>query len=142
MVAGAGSVKIINPWAAFFLGLMTLGVYSLFWYGMRNAELNDFGEGHPHAGKNVLHVRVLVAMLAVTAGGLLIIPPFVSELRFFRRVARAQALVGMEERLNPAVSLILLLIGYVLFPVEILYIQRHLNRLWEHAHAEDVARFG
>jgi hypothetical protein len=43
-VRGAGTVKIIQPWIAFLLAIVTLGLYYLFWYGIRNSELNDFGE--------------------------------------------------------------------------------------------------
>ncbi len=42
-VQGAGTVKVIQPWIAFVLAIVTLGIYYIFWYGMRNSELNDFG---------------------------------------------------------------------------------------------------
>jgi hypothetical protein len=40
-VPGAGQAKIINPWVAFLLALVTLGIYYIFWFGIRNFELND-----------------------------------------------------------------------------------------------------
>jgi hypothetical protein len=43
-VPGAGQAKIINPWVAFLLALVTLGIYYIFWFGIRNLELNDYGE--------------------------------------------------------------------------------------------------
>ena len=37
-VRGAGTVKVINPWLAFLLAVVTFGIYYIFWYGIRNSE--------------------------------------------------------------------------------------------------------
>ena len=63
------NVKIRRPWGVFFLVLVTLGIYYLVWYYKTNRELHDYG----------IEVEPVVSLLAITLGGLLIIPPFVSE---------------------------------------------------------------
>jgi Domain of unknown function (DUF4234) len=88
-VRGAGTVKIINPWVAFLLAIVTLGIYYIFWYGIRNSELNDFGMSLEGA-ENELAVSPIGAIVAVTLGWLLIVPPFVSEWRFYKRIGRGQ----------------------------------------------------
>jgi hypothetical protein len=74
-VPGAGHAKIIRPWVAFLLALVTLGIYYIFWFGIRNSELNDFGLSFDRE-KNPLRVNVFLAIVANTIGALLIIPPF------------------------------------------------------------------
>ena len=53
---GAGTVKVINPWLAFLLAIVTFGIYYIFWYGIRNSELNDFGEAASPGNENELAV--------------------------------------------------------------------------------------
>ena len=84
-VPGVGQAKIINPWVAFLLALVTLAIYYIFWFGIRNSELNDFGESFG-GEDNPLRVNVFLAIVANTIGALLIIPPFVSEWRYYRRI--------------------------------------------------------
>jgi len=59
------------------------------------------------------------------SGALLIVPPFVSQWRYYKRIARAQELAGL-----------LYLAALFLLPFEIPYGQHHLNRLWEHVATE------
>ena len=74
--------------------------------------------------------------LAITLGGILIVPPLVSEWRFFKRIGRAQELVGLDHRISHVTGFLLVLLAYVLLPFEIAYGQHHLNRLWEQAAAQ------
>ena len=129
-VRGAGTVKIINPWVAFLLAIVTLGLYYIFWYGIRNSELNDFGMSL-EGSKNQLAVSPLGAILAITLGALLIVPPFISQWRFYRRIGRAQELAGVEHRISHVTGLVLFIIAFFLLPFEVAYTQYHLNRLWE-----------
>jgi len=130
---GAGQVKVIHPWLAFLLAFVTLGVYYVLWYGIRNSELNDFGTAHQRDGRNPLEVGTFGPIAAITIGGIFIIPPFVSQWRFCRRIARAEQLVGLDRRVRPVIGMLLLIPGYFLLPLEIVYFQTHLNRLWEAA---------
>ena len=129
-VPGAGRAKIINPWVAFLLALVTLGIYYIFWFGIRNSELNDFGESF-RGEENPLRVNVFLAIVANTIGALLIVPPFVSQWRFYKRIGRAQELAGLDHRISHVTGFLLYIIAFFLLPVEIPYAQHHLNRLWE-----------
>jgi Domain of unknown function (DUF4234) len=141
-VPGAGQVKVISPAVAFLLALLTLGIYYIFWFGIRNSELNDYGESFG-GDENPLRVSVFWAIVANTIGALLIIPPFVSQWRYYKRIGRAQELAGMEHRISHVTGFLLYLVALFLLPFEIPYAQHHLNRLWEHVAAErDKAHLG
>jgi hypothetical protein len=128
---GAGTVKVINPWVAFLLAIVTFGIYYIFWYGIRNSELNDFGLAASPGTKNELAVSPFVAIVAITIGGLLIVPPFISQWRFYKRIGRAQELVGLEHRISHVTGILLFALALFLLPFEVAYAQHHLNRLWE-----------
>jgi len=134
-VPGAGRTKIVNPLLAFVLALVTLGIYYIFWFGIRNSELNDFGESFG-GEENPLRVSVFLAIVANTIGWLLIVPPFVSQWRYYRRIARAQELVGMDHRISHVTGFLLYVVALFLLPFEIPYGQYHLNRLWRHEVSE------
>jgi hypothetical protein len=134
-VPGAGQAKIINPWVAFLLALVTLGIYYIFWFGIRNLELNDYGESVA-AENNPLRVNVFLAIVANTIGWLLIIPPFISQWRYYRRIGRAQELAGTEHRISHVTGFLLYIVAFFLLPFEIPYGQHHLNRLWERVAGE------
>jgi uncharacterized membrane protein len=130
-VRGAGTAKIIQPWIAFLLAIVTLGLYYIFWYGIRNSELNDFGRVASPGNENELAVSPFVAIVAITIGGLLIVPPFVSQWRFYKRIGRGQELAGLEHRISHVTGVLLFSLALFLLPFEIAYAQHHLNRLWE-----------
>ena len=75
-VRGA-AVKIRNPFLVFLWSLVTLGIYYVVWYYKINRELRDA------AG---VAVSPGVALLAVTLGWIVIVPPFVSWYRTFGRI--------------------------------------------------------
>jgi hypothetical protein len=114
------SVKIRSPLGAFLLAIVTLGIYYWVWYYKINRELRDFG----------IKVDPTGAVLAVSLGGILIIPPFVSMWRTFKRIRMAQEKAGMDEHVNHVLGFVLFLIAAIFLPVEIPYAQSHLNRLW------------
>jgi hypothetical protein len=119
----------------FFLALITLGLYYLYWYYVSNRDLNDYGQ-RLEQPTNPLQVSAGMATLAISVGGLLIIPPFVSQWRFYRRIRKAQELANLDPQINHVVGFVLFLIALVLLPFEIPYAQGHLNRLWEHEAGE------
>jgi hypothetical protein len=129
-LAGGAEVKIRSPLGAFLLAIVTLGIYYWVWYYKINRELRDFG----------IDVRPGIALLAITLGGILIVPPFVSIWRTFKRIKEAQKQAGLEEHVNHVLGFILFLIAVILLPVEIPYAQSHLNRLWRAVAGEDEKR--
>ena len=68
------------------LGLITLGIYHIFWWYFINREMADYGR----ANGVDLGDNPVMSVLAITLGALIIVPPFVSLFRTLRRVERAQ----------------------------------------------------
>ena len=119
---GGGSAKLRHPWVVFLLVLVTLGIYYLVWYYKTNRELADYGVGDSPG----------LSLVAITLGGFLVVPPFVSEWRYYRRIGEAQARARMDHRISHVTGFVLYLIALVLLPFEAVYAQHHLNRLWRH----------
>ena len=57
-------------------------------------------------------------------------PPFVSFYRTFRRIEAAQELSGTRDRVNVWLGFALYIVGVVILPVEVIYAQSELNRVW------------
>lgn len=118
---GSTRVKIRNPFGVFALAIVTLGIYYLVWYYKVNRELRD-AEG--------IDVSPVVALLAITIGWLIIVPPFLSWYRTFRRLQEAQQRAGLTSEVNPILGFILYVVALYFLPVELLYAQDELNKLW------------
>jgi uncharacterized protein DUF4234 len=118
---GGTHVKIRSPFGVFVLAIVTLGIYYLVWYYKVNRELRDA------AG---IDVDPFVALLAITIGWLIIVPPFVSWYRTFERIQQAQRQAGLTSEANPILGFILYLVALYFLPVELLYAQDELNKLW------------
>ena len=128
-------IKLRRPWVGFVLAIVTLGIYYLYWYYVSNGDLNEYGETLEEPS-NPLRVSAGFATLAVSVGWLLVIPPFISQWRFYRRIQKAQELAGIEPKINHVLGFVLFMVALVLLPFEIPYAQGHLNRLWEHEAGE------
>jgi hypothetical protein len=122
-------VKIRRPWGVFFLALLTLGIYYFVWYYKTNRELRLYGD-----------VNAGLSLLAITLGGFLIIPPFVSTWRYFVRIKDAQVEAGLEHPISHVTGFLLYLVALFLLPFETAYAQHHLNRLWRHVLDEQEKR--
>lgn len=118
---GSTRVKIRNPFGVFALAIVTLGIYYLVWYYKVNRELRD-AEG--------IDVSPVVALLAITIGWLIIVPPFLSWYRTFQRLQQAQQRAGLTSEVNPILGFILYVVALYFLPVELLYAQDELNKLW------------
>ena len=122
----ASTAKIRNPLGVLGLGLITLGIYHIFWWYFVNREMADYGQ----ANGVDLGDNPVMSVLAITLGALIIIPPFVSLWRTLRRIERAQNhALGSN---NIAVILLFILIfiplvNLVVFPI----MQSNLNQVWE-----------
>jgi hypothetical protein len=118
---GTARVKIRNPFGVFVLAIVTLGIYYLVWYYKVNRELRDA------AG---IDVSPIVALLAITVGWVIVVPPFVSWYRTFQRIQQAQRQAGLTSEANPILGFILYVIALFFLPLELLYGQDELNKLW------------
>jgi Domain of unknown function (DUF4234) len=119
-----GFAKIRNPWAVLGLTIITLGIYYLFWYYFVNREMADLGREN---GVDLGHSPGM-SVLAITIGGIIIVPPFVSHWMTGRRMEEAQQVVGVSGG-SGALFFVLWVIPIVsiLSPV---YLQTQLNHVW------------
>ena len=118
---GQTTVKLRNPFLVFVWSLLTLGIYYLVWYYKINRELRDA------AG---VDVSPGVALLAISLGWFVIVPPFVSWYRTFVRIAEAQQRADASGEASPVLGFILFVIAVFLLPVEVIYAQDELNKAW------------
>jgi hypothetical protein len=131
-IPNAGSTaKIRNPLGVLALGLITLGIYHIFWWYFINREMADYGRanGEPRLGDNPV-----MSVLAITLGAFVVIPVFVSLWRTNKRIEIAQNLALGENNISPVLIFILALIPLVNLVVAPL-MQSNLNQVWERAHA-------
>ncbi|RST19354.1 DUF4234 domain-containing protein [Streptomyces sp. WAC05374] len=119
--------KIRNIWLVWLVWpLLTLGIYHFVWYFKVNREARDFDER--------IEVRPGMAVVAITLGWILIVPPFISVFNTGERIARMQRAAGMQPTCNPWIGLILMFV-FNLYP---LYYQHELNQIWDrYAHQEE-----
>jgi O-antigen/teichoic acid export membrane protein len=131
-IPNAGSLaKIRNPLGVLALSLITLGIYSIFWWYFINREMSDYGQanGVPELGDNPV-----LSVLAVTIGVLVIIPPFVSLWRTLRRIETAQNRALGSNNIGVILLFVLIfipLVNLVVHPT----MQSNLNQVWESARA-------
>ena len=116
-VRGA-QVRVRRLWAVGVLLVVTAGFYYLVWYYRVNRELRDYGRafGPP----NPLDVDVRQALLAVTVGGIVLVPAAVSVAGTFERIEQAERLSGAARVLSSAVGLALFVLALVLSGVAVL----------------------
>ena len=123
------TAKIRNPFVAFLLVFVTLGIYYLVWYYKINRALRDLGRAGGQEER--LGRSPFTSLMAITIGWLILVPPFVSTYRTFQRIRAAQEISGTPgEPINVWLGFLLYVLGVFTFPVEILYAQSELNRLW------------
>jgi hypothetical protein len=118
---GTTTVKIRNPFLVFVWCFVTFGIYYAVWYYKINRELRDA------CG---VQVSPVVALLAVSVGWIILVPPFVSWYRTFERIQQAQRQAGVTSEANPVLGFILFVIAVFFVPIEVIYAQDELNKVW------------
>lgn len=129
---GHSRAKLRDPAVTLLLSVVTLGIYVAVWYYMVHRELRDLGEARGDA--ELAKIDPAIAVLAVTLGGIIIVPAVVSWWRAAARARRAQELMGLEGSTEPWIVLVCYLSGIIFFlPFLALtpYVQSGLNRAWE-----------
>jgi len=96
------TVKIRSPFLVFVWSLVTLGIYYVVWYYKINRELRD---------ASGVDVSPVVAIVAITIGWFVIVPPFVSWYRTFERIVQAQRSAGLTSEASPILGFILYVIA-------------------------------
>ena len=129
ITARGKQAKIRNPWAVGGLSLITIGIYYLFWYFFVNREMSDWGEEH-HTD---IGLSPGTSVLAITIGGFVIIPPYVSLFRTGKRMQLAQRVGGVDG--GSALMFFFLSIIPIVFLFAPVYLQSELNKVWERQRA-------
>ena len=120
------SAKIRNPIMVVVLSIVTLGIYTLFWWYYINRELADYGRAREtrELGENPTN-----SVLALFPGGIIVVPALWTMVTTFRRAQTAQRLTGR----TPINGWLALVIFLVISPVLYGYMQSGLNSAWNAA---------
>jgi Domain of unknown function (DUF4234) len=109
-----------NPLGVLGLTVITVGIYFFYWYWKINDELRLYKHD-----ESISPTRSLMAMLF---GWLIIVPPFIAMYNTAKHVQGAEQRLGVQPQLEPALTIVFLLIIAI---VDTVYIQEHLNRIWD-----------
>jgi hypothetical protein len=124
-IQGASSTaKVRNPLGVVALGFVTLGIYFWFWYYFVNREMRDLGEAH---GTTECGTSPGTSLLAVTLGALIIVPPFISIYKSFKRMNEASRLTGAGDGFDAGLGILLWIF---LSPIAMYLFQLNLNKVW------------
>jgi hypothetical protein len=108
-----------EPLGVLGLGIITLGIYFFYWYYKINDEIRRYEKDDS--------VRPGMALLAITLGWFIIVPPFLSVYNTSKHIVRMEERVGVQQTLSPALNIVLLIVLSVAIG---LYSQEHLNKVW------------
>jgi H+/Cl- antiporter ClcA len=120
--------KAREPLGVLGLSIVTFGIYWFYWYYKINDEIRRFEKDDS--------VRPGMALLAVTLGWLIIVPPFVSVYNTSLHIVRMEQQTPVHQQLSPGLNVILLLVVSVGVGI---YSQEHLNRVWDATRATPAA---
>lgn len=131
-IAGTGATaKIRSPIGVLGLTVITLSIYSIFWWYFINRELADLGRA---TGSEDLGDKPGLSTLAWTLGGFIIVPPFVTVFGTSKRIETAQEKVLGSNNFSPVVVLACFIGGFFLllpFLAVPILMQSNLNQVWE-----------
>jgi Domain of unknown function (DUF4234) len=119
-VAGE-SYKKRNPLGVWGLGFLTLGIYYFVWYYKINDEARRYLSDES--------IRPGIAVVAITLGVLILVPPFVSIYNTGGRILRMEQKASVSNEISPALGLLASLV----LSLHVVYMQEHLNRVWDQA---------
>jgi hypothetical protein len=98
--------KVMPPKRVAAFNAFSLGLYSLRWYYRANRELRDYGTARQDQA--LARIRPGLALLAVTLGCWLLLPPLVSLIRFGGRLRRCERLAGSQDHGTRAITAMLI----------------------------------
>ena len=111
-----------SPLGVLGLSIITLGIYFFVWYYKINDELKRFQQDD-----TMSPMRSLMAMIF---GWIIIVPPFIAMYNTAKHVRSAEEGAGIQQQLEPALVLVIMLVFSI---ANVVYIQEHMNRLWDRA---------
>jgi Domain of unknown function (DUF4234) len=111
-----------NPLGVLGLSVITIGIYFFYWYYTINDEMRRF-----ERDETISPVRSLMAMIF---GWIIIVPPFIAMYNTAKHVQTAEQRLGIQPELEPAITIVIMLFVSIGNGI---YIQEHLNRIWDRA---------
>jgi hypothetical protein len=120
-----GRGKIRNPLGVIGLTLITLGIYSIFWYYFVNKELAEIGRAH---NSDECGTSPGTSVLAITLGIFILVPPFVSIYNTCKRLQAAERLTGTQPGMEPG---LLFILWVFISPVAQYILQSNQNKVLE-----------
>ncbi len=111
-----------SPLGVLALSIITLGIYFFVWYYKINDELKRFEQDD-----TMSPTRSLMAMIF---GWIIIVPPFLAMYNTAMHVRSSEERAGIQQQLEPALVLVIM---FVFSLGNVIYIQEHLNRIWDRA---------
>ena len=120
-IQGEGYLKR-NPLGVLGLMIITIGIYFFYWYYKINEEIQRF-----ERDDTMSPTRSLMAMIF---GWLIIVPPFIAMYNTTKHVQAMERRLGIQPELEPALAIVIMLFVSVGNGI---YIQEHLNRVWDRA---------
>lgn len=109
-----------QPLGVLGLSFITLGIYFFYWYYKVNEEIQRFEHD-----ESISPVRSLMAILF---GWIIIVPPFIAMYNTAKHVRTIEERLSMPSQLEPALVIVIMLLFSI---ANGLYIQEHLNRIWD-----------
>lgn len=123
MIQGQSYLKR-NPLGVLGLTFITIGIYGLYWYYKANQEIQRYT-----GDQTISPTR---SLLAVFPGGIVIVPALIAFYNTANHVAQMEQQRGISSQISPAITVV---IGLVFSIAVGIYVQEHLNRVWDSASA-------
>jgi Domain of unknown function (DUF4234) len=118
-----------NPLGVLGLSFITLGIYFFYWYWKINDELSSFEHDDT--------ISPTRSLMAILFGWIIIVPPFIAIYNTAKHVQGDERQMEIQPELEPALTIVFLVLFSI---VNGLYMQEHLNRLWDRASGVAPAR--
>jgi len=123
MIQGQSYLKR-NPLGVLGLGFITLGIYFVYWFYKANQEIQRYT-----GDQTISPTR---SLLAVFPGGIVIVPALIAFYNTANHVVQMEQQGGITSQISPAITVV---IGLVFSIAVGIYVQEHLNRVWDSASA-------
>lgn len=111
-----------EPLGVVGLSIITFGIYFFYWYYEVNDELRRFAHDDT--------ISPLRSLLAMTLGWIILVPPFIAMYNTAKQLQAAEQRRSIQPVLEPAFTIVIMLLVAVGNGI---YVQEHLNRLWDRA---------
>lgn len=98
-----------NPLGVIGLGIITLGIYLIFWYFYVNKEMAEIGRTRQ---TDLAGTNPALSVVAVTLGSFVLVPAIISSYMTWHRLQQASRMTGVQESFTPN-------IGYLLYMIPI-----------------------